>query len=310
MMHQNIRNGVFAALVTAFVFSFLYALAKVLSGKFDIVQVVFFRYLFGIFPPLLYVSKKRKIADFIISKDMLKQQVVRGTSGMIAAVLLFQAFTMMPVGDAVALTFSNSLFLCMLAMPMLAEKVDFARWVAVVIGFIGVVVMSNPTGDVFNYGTILVLACSLIDAYVLLKGKFFSRTMHIGVVVIYYNCFAALSSLLLLPLFWKTPSLYEFGCLALVGLMGGVGQLFLTYAYKSAPGSLIAPIAYTNMIWTLILGYMIWGDLPSMSMMIGGGIVIGAGIYLITHANRKKHEVLMAGELKMPKKDTEDKKSA
>jgi drug/metabolite transporter (DMT)-like permease len=287
MNSSSIKKGVFTALMAAFVFSVLYAIAKSVSSDYHILQLVFFRYFFGMIPPILYSMKSKHMESLKIERNFIKYQVVRGTAGMIAAFLLFQAFRMMPIADAVSLNFSSSFFVCILSGPMLAEKVDRQRWIAILVGFCGVLMITNPTGDIFNYGTFFVLGSAMIDAYVLLKGRFFSRTMSLPAVVLYYNIFAAFSSLLLLPFVWKQPSIGDFFVLVLIGLISGVGQLFITYAFKSAQGSVIAPIGYTSMIWTLIFGYVLWGEIPSSTTILGGCVIIAAGLYIVRHARKK-----------------------
>ncbi len=284
---HSIRNACISALCAAFLFAVIYAIAKTVSTKYIVVQVIFFRYLFALIIPFFYAVYVDKVQSFRLEKSIVKQQVVRGTAGMISAVLLFQALSMMPVGDAVSLSFSSSLFMCILSKPMLGEKVDILRWMAILVGFLGVLIIANPTGDVFNGGTILVLLSAFVDAYVLLKGRFFSKIMPISIVVIYYNLFAALSAFIFLPFVWKLPTFTDFCSLAIIGLLGGFAQLFLTQAFKSASGSIVAPIGYTNLIWTIIFGYIFLGDIPSFSTILGSLIIIIAGIYIVRHASKK-----------------------
>ena len=285
--HYSIKKACISALVAAFLFAAVYAVAKIVSAKYNIIQVVFFRYLFALIAPFFYGINFEKVRSFRLEKDVIKQQVIRGFAGMVAALLFFQALTMMPVSDAISLSFSSSLFMCILSGPMLGEKVDISRWIAILVGFLGVLVIANPTGDVFNWGTILVLLCALLDAYVLLKGRFFSKVMPISIVVIYYNIFAALSAFTLLPFVWEMPTVIDFCCIAFIGLIGGVGQIFLTQAFKSAPGSIVAPIGYTNIIWTMVFAYVFLGDTPSFRTMIGSLIIIAAGIYIVRRASQK-----------------------
>ena len=301
---SQVLRGVFSALCAAIIFSGLWVVAKSISAKYHIVEVVFFRYVFALIPPLLYGLYKGGSSGWKITVGTPFDHGLRGVVGGMGALLLFQAFLMMPLSDAVTLSFSNTLFMCMLSGTMLGEKVDLHRWVAILFGFIGIVIIASPKGDVFNYGTFLVLLCGIMDAYVLLKGRFFSQKMPIYSVIVYYNIAAALGLALFLPFFWVTPiSWGDLFFLSLVGLLGGIGQLFLTQAYRLAPASTVSPISYTSAIWSSVAAYLVFGEIPAFKIYIGAAIIVASGIYIVTHETVKRKTVRLPGnDSKKPKK--------
>ncbi len=171
------------------------------------------------------------------------------------------------------------------------------RWSAVAVGFVGVLIMTNPSCNFFGGGS------NGIGAGMGVLAAFMSALMTITirqlnkteppVRIVFY--FATIGTILfggLLAIFWVTPTVAELGGLVLVGLIGGLSQLLMTYAYRHAPASTLAPFGYVSILWSTVLGYLIWSELPGPRIMIGAAIVIVSGLYIIYRETRQRSQVI------------------
>jgi drug/metabolite transporter (DMT)-like permease len=278
--NSQIKRGILYMLSATFIFMGLNLIVKDTSSRYSVFQVVFMRNLFaffvfigiGIFQGSLKQSfqSTQKVSHFI-----------RGTLGVISLSCLFYGYKTMPIADATALTFATTLFMAVFSGPMLGERLAPARWIAIIIGFGGVCVMANPSGDLFHIGALGCLFYAGLDAYLCLKGRFLSRTDSPLTLTLYFGLFSILASSLTLPFVWVTPTNADLLSFILMGGAGGYGQYLLTQAYKNAPASVVGPMVYSAMIWGVLLGYIAHGHIPEIHIWIGSFIVIASGLYII-----------------------------
>jgi drug/metabolite transporter (DMT)-like permease len=210
-----------------------------------------------------------------------RDHILRGIVGVTAMGLVFTAFKLLPLGEAVALTLSGPIFLTALSVPLLGEKVGLRRWSAVIVGFIGVLVMTRPGAGLFNPAALFALGGAVFYALAMISVRWLSATEPAATTVFYFTLFATAAGALSLPFQWQTPDLGGFCLLAGIGLIGGVAQMAMTQAFRLAPASIVAPFEYLALVFAVGIGYAVWQEVPDIYIFIGSAIVIGSGLYIL-----------------------------
>ena len=281
---EEVRNGIYYMLASVFVFSVVNALVKWESARYPLDEVVFFRCGFSLLPAFAYLARGGG-AGLLLRTRRFKEHLGRGVLQFVSMLCVFAAFSLMPLADAVAITFSAPLFLTLLSIPMLGERVGPHRWGAVLVGFLGVLLMVRSgggfTGGVASLGALLALASAAIGANVTIAVRRMTLTETSATLVAFQALIATALSLLLLPFAWTTPGWLDALLMAATGLCAGIGQFWWTQAFRFAPAAVAAPFSYLTMVWSLALGYLIWGDVPG-PLLVGGAVVVAlSGLYIL-----------------------------
>ncbi len=213
--------------------------------------------------------------------------LIRTGVGFFAPFLFFLSLKHLPIADATAIFFCTTFFMTAGSQIFLKETVGFHRWAAVVIGFLGVILISSPGTQSFHYASILALLAGAAYAVIILCGRVLSRAEPTFNLVFYFNGLNALIATALLPFFWGELNLPELGMIMLLSTLAIGGYFFLTQAFTLAPVSVIAPIEYISLIWAISLGYTIWQEVPSHLTWFGIGLILAAGLYILWRENRQ-----------------------
>ena len=290
---DDVRRGIFYAVGASLVFSILNALIKWQSERYSIVEIGFFRNLFALLP-ILFLAAAAGGAPTLRTRRPFGH-LYRSLMGLASMILTFAAFSMLPLADATALMFAGPLFLTALSVPMLGEKVGVYRWSAVLVGFGGVLIMTRPSSETLQLGAFAALASALASALSMIQVRQLSRTENAISIVFYFTAIGAVLTGAALPLgFWITPTALDAAVLVLIGLGGGIGQYFITQAYCYAPAAVVSPFGYSAIIWSTALGYLFWGHLPTLSVLIGAAVVIASGLYILYRETIRKVAVVKA----------------
>lgn len=274
-------------LASVFFFSLMNVLVKILADALPVVEVTFFRSFFALIP----------VAGIIVAQDGWRASlrterplghIWRGMVGITSMSAMFWSFHLLPLGDAVALTFAAPLFLTALSVPILGEKVGIHRWSAVLVGFVGVLIIVKPSGEVFQVGSLVALVAAAGQATAVMTVRQLSRTEPPNTIVFYFTLSTTVIIGTLVPFVWQTPTPTQWGLLTVMGVLGGCGQLFVTRAYSLAPAAAIAPLNYASLLFAVLSGWLLWGDVPSTSMSIGAAIVASSGLYIL-HRETRRH---------------------
>ena len=203
----------------------------------------------------------------------------------------------LPLADATAISFASPLITVALAAIILKERVRIYRWSAVLVGFAGVIVMLIPHFDVGHYaaagaasaatiGSILALLAAFCNAGTVIQTRRLTQSETTSSIVFYFSLVTALAGALTLPFAWHSPTGSELTKLIALGILGGIAHIFLTESYRHAAASVVAPFDYSSMLWALLLGYWLFGELPDVLVYLGGAIVAGAGLFVIWRERR------------------------
>jgi drug/metabolite transporter (DMT)-like permease len=274
-------------------FTVMFALVKALSDTIPAGQAVFFRSAFAIPVLFAWLMMQGELAGAVTVKSK-RAHVWRGFVGTAAMGLNFTAAGFLPLPEITAIGFTTPLLIVVFASVMLGEKVGVYRISAVLVGLIGVLTIveprltfgeMDPTQDVMMLGVILAISAAACAALAQIQIRKMVQVERASAIIFYFCITASLFSLSTIGT-WVWPNLSQFLILILIGILGGVGQIMLTTAYRYAPASVIAPFDYTAMIFALGIGYVAFAELPSAQMILGAGIVIAAGVFVILREAR------------------------
>lgn len=276
---EEMRRGIFYMIAAVFVFAVVNVLVKYEEATYPVTQVVFFRCAFSLIPCSVLIASHGGLR--VLRTNRLLEHFGRGTLQFISTVFIFLAYHLMPLADAVAITFSAPIFLTILSIPMLGEQVGRHRWAAVAAGFLGILIMVPPGASVLSAGAALALGNAAISASVTIALRRMSLTEQSTTLVSYQTLVTTALSILLLPFGWMTPTWIDGLALAALGLCSGVGQFLWTQAFRYTPAAVCAPFSYTAMIWAIVFGYLVWGDVPTPLLLLGAALVAASGIYIL-----------------------------
>jgi drug/metabolite transporter (DMT)-like permease len=301
---MNVVKAVLLKIASALLFAMMSVLVRFLGERYPVGQVVFFRSAFAILPVAVIYAWRGEL-EAAIRTGRPFHHVGRGLTAIGAMFCNFSALARLPVVDATAISFVSPLITVAMSAVFLKERVRIYRWSAVVAGFAGVLVMLAPHLDINRSAA---AAGGTVGAALALGGAFFSagstiqtrnmtRSETTSSIVFYFSIICALAGLCTWPLGWTTPSWLELGALIIIGIFGGLAHILLTESYRHAPASLVAPFDYTSMLWALILGFLVFGELPDLLVYIGASIIAAAGLFVIW---RERQLALQRARAKSP----------
>ncbi len=287
---EEVRRGIYYVIASVFVFAVANAMVKWLVADYPVTQVVFFRCVFALVPCGILVATHGGWA--CLRTNRLRDHAMRACSQFVSMFSIFLAFGMMPLADAVAIQFASPLFLTVLSIFLLGERVGIHRWSAVLIGFAGVLVMVQPGPGMFASGALFALANAVVSASVTIAMRRMSLTESSTALVVYQGLFTTVLSICLLPFGWVTPRPLDFALMIGVGLLSGVGQFCWTQGFRFAPAAVLAPFSYMSMIWALSFGFVLWGDVPTATLLSGGLVVAGSGLYILYRETVRRRQMI------------------
>jgi drug/metabolite transporter (DMT)-like permease len=283
---DNIRLGILYMMAAVFLFSIQNAVGKWLAQDYPIPMLVFFRSFVALLPA--YILVMRAGGPRILRTNRLGAQFGRAVVWGGSNAASFVGFHYLPIADAVALSFAAPLFLTALSYPIIRERVTRERWIAVSVGFVGVLVMARPSGAENALGVAGALTCAVCSAIGTLTVRDLCRTEHSASIVTWTAIFMTLMALPALPFFWVMPDLLGWALFCTMGLIGGVSQYCATLALSHAPAAAVSPFNYTGLIWGSVIGLLIWGNWPTPPIIIGAAIVTATGLYLLRAETRQR----------------------
>lgn len=283
---DRVRGGIVSMLVAVLFFAVMNALAKLLAEDYPVAEVAFFRNAFALIPAIAMLALGGG-REALRTKHLFGH-FWRAVIGLTSMLLLFLSYHLMPLADAVALSFSSPLFLTLLSVPILGERVGPYRWSAVAVGFVGVLIIVQPGSAMLNTGALVGVAAAVAYSFAMIAIRQLGRTEAPVTTVFYFTAFATLLTALALPFTWVTPSPYGFGLMALMGLVGGGAQYFLTRAYADAPTAVVSPFSYVGILWATLFGWLLWDDRPGVPVLVGAAIVIASGLMILYRETRRR----------------------
>ena len=260
------------------------AVLKWLTASYPTGQIVFMRSIFVMI--LVGIIAWRFGGVRTLRVVNLRGQLVRAGTMTVATLLFVTSLRLMPLADAIVIAFSAPLFVTVLAGPLLGEHVGWRRWAAVVVGFVGVLVMFRPTGEAVRLVALLPLCVALASAFKDIVTRRIAATES-SVAILFITTLALASAGLVTLVFgWRAITLFDLGLFAIGGFLLGGAQYLTIEAFRYAEAAVVSPFEYSAVLWAMLYGFLIWDDVPDRWIIAGSAIVIGSGLYILHRESR------------------------
>lgn len=283
---DRIPLGILFMLGATVMFALSSALSKWQVASYSFVEVLFFRAVASLVTCGALILPGTGLA--VLRTRRLRDHLGRSATQATAQSLIIIAFGLMPLAGAVAINFSSPLFATLFAALWLKEKVGIARASALVVGFLGVVLVAAPGADSFRMGALFALGNAVLFGSVTAAVRGMTTTELAETLTMYQMIFLTLFFTLALPFFFTWPTSMD--ALAMIGngIINAVGQYWWTRALSLAPPSAVGPFYYFMLVWSAALGFVFWGDVPTLALLGGSAIVVGSGLFLLWHETSKR----------------------
>ncbi|MGE3291160.1 MAG: DMT family transporter [Geminicoccaceae bacterium] len=272
--------GIGMALCAYAMFTAMDTCIKLLGGRYHVLQVMFLNSLFAL-PAVVAIAAVRARVHLLRPRHW-RLHLARWSISYLATIAIFWSYPHLALADVYAILFTAPLLITALAGLMLGERVAWRCWVAVAVGFAGVLVVLDPGHGVIAVAGLVVLAGAVGHAFNMLfvrklavAGEAVEATGTAG------NLLTCAVTPLFLPWVWRTPSLEDLGIVATAGTIAGSAFLLLAAAYRAAPAAVIAPFQYSQMLYAILVGWLLFADWPSSRMLLGSSIIVASGLYVL-----------------------------
>jgi drug/metabolite transporter (DMT)-like permease len=276
---EHVPLAILYMIGATFVFAGSSAVSKWLVASYPIGEVLFTRTLVAFVACALFILPRSGLSVF--RTDRLHHHAMRAASQVGSQTALLIAFSLMPLAGATAISFSSPLFATLASAVLLKEAVGLSRWTALLVGFCGVLIVTNPGTETFQIGALFALINAVLYGSVTVAVRSMSTTESAETLTLYQLALLTAMFALMLPLGWTTPTAVDAAWIVFNGVSNAIGQYWWTRALHLAPASALAPFYYLSLIWAAILGFAIWGDVPTVSLAIGSAVVIASGMFLL-----------------------------
>jgi drug/metabolite transporter (DMT)-like permease len=289
-LRHDMRRGVVFMLGACAIFTFMSMLVKMLSDRIPFTEQMWFRSALALPVVLLIVARARRGQPVLhaLRTRRFPGHLLRATTGTVAMGSSFYALTVLPLAEQTALTNTTPLWVTLLSIPFLGEKVGKHRGSAVLVGFLGIMVIALAQGafagdlsGAAQWGLVAAVLHGVFSAGTTLMVRSLSSTEASTTIVLWQSLLMTMIISMTLPFAWVTPGWQDLLLLVAIGLLGGVAQVMLTEAWASAQVSALAPYSYSSLLWAILFGWVAFGDVPGMATLAGAALIIAASLYIL-----------------------------
>jgi len=281
---DDVPRGIVCMVIATILFSGASAASKWLVGVYPVGEVLCLRSFASLIAGAAMILPVSGLSAFATHRP--RDHLARGLSQAISQFCLLFAFSLMPLAGAVAINFSAPLFAALVSIIWLKERAGFARGAALVIGFVGVLIVTNPGRNSLTLGALFALTNAVMYGTVTVAVRGMTRTESANTLVIWQLAVLAFFHSFLLLFGWRSPSVIDAAMLFGTGFTNAIGQWFWTKALHLAPAPAVTPFYYLMLVWALMFGFFVWGDIPSASLLVGSAIVAMTGLFLFLREAR------------------------
>ena len=265
------------------------------SDTYPLGEVLFFRGFFGVLF-YFFIIPKQRVKNFYYTKRA-GLHFLRCVFGLIALIAIFIALRNLPLATVVSISFAAPIFTTIFSIFFLSEKVGFYRWLAVFVGFFGIIIITEPGFSSLNIYYIYPIIFCLGLSYVAIAIRQLSRTEPVWLISLNFSGAITIVSLFTIPFGWIMPTVQDFFLLSLIGVFGGVANLWLSQSYKFSEVSLVTPLKYLALVFAIIFGYFIWNEVPTIKTLSGALLVIISSIIIF------RREIILKKQVSVPRHD-------
>jgi drug/metabolite transporter (DMT)-like permease len=281
---EDVPRGILMMVIATVLFASASAASKWLVAIYPIGEVLFLRSLSSLVACALVMLPVTGLSVFATRRT--GAHLLRGLSQSISQAALLIAFSLMPLAGAVAINFSAPLFAAVVAIVWLKERAGFVRGAALLIGFLGVLIVTDPGANSLTLGALFALINAVMYGSVTVAVRGMTRTESANTLVIWQLAVLTFFHSFLLVFGWRWPSPIDAAMLFGTGFVNAVGQWFWTRSLHLAPAAAVTPFYYLMLVWALVIGFAVWGDVPSISLLVGSAIVVTTGLFLFLREAR------------------------
>ncbi len=264
----------------------LSALVKLVSERQALAAIMFFRFAASLLPLAWVLQRSGGIS--ILRTGQPLQHALRSIFGICGIGLYFYALGRIPIADATALTYSAPLFLVLLAILFLGEKVDSRTWLALLAGFAGMLLIASPRGHGINLGTLAAIGSAILGALVSVWIRRLSLVDAPVTIAVIYNAAGAAVTLVWLAISGHWPQLdLDIALMVTIGLIAGFQQFLMTSSFRYADASFLAPLEYVALVFAAAVGWLFWGEVPGVAVVAGAIIVSASGVFIVRARSRR-----------------------
>ncbi|MBV9970681.1 MAG: DMT family transporter [Xanthobacteraceae bacterium] len=262
------------------------ATSKWLVATYPIGEVLFSRSVTSLLGVSLAILPFTGLAVFRTKR--LRDHAMRGVSQASSQAFLMIAFSLMPLASAVAINFSAPLFATIAAVIFLKEPVGAVRWGALIVGFVGVLLVTSPGADTFQTGSLYALCNAVLFGTVTVGVRGMTATESTTTLMMWQLTILAVTHTFLLLFGFRWPTPVDAALFVLSGVCNVIGQFLWTRALLLAPATAVSPFYYLMLVWALLIGFLVWGDVPTLGLLAGSVIVVGSGLFLLWHESSRR----------------------
>ena len=282
---EHVARGMWAAAGAFLMFTIMNVFAKYLSTNHSVIEIAFYRNLVACVPFLIatFMFGRREI---LVIQSRPRAIALRAILGTVTLITTFAAYSLMPMAETAVLLFTASLFIPVLGVAILRETVGPYRWTAVLVGFVGVATMVNPSGETNTLGVTLALCAALMQAFMTILLRHMSRHERPETITFYFFVIGTFVTGLALPFVATGPTLAEIPLFFGVGLSGAAAQWLYSTALKNTPAAVVAIFNYSSIVWAMLFGWLIWNDWPLPIVLAGSVVVIASNMLIAWRESR------------------------
>lgn len=285
---ERVPLGIIYMLGATIMFAVSSAYSKLLVESYPVGETLFVRTAISLVIIGFFILPGAGLAVFRTQR--LGAHALRGLSQGCSQTFIIIAFSLMPLANAVAINFSAPLFATLAAAYFLKERVGAVRWSALVVGLVGVMIITRPGADAFQIGALFALGNAVLYGTVTAGVRGMTSTESTETLMIYQMTFLTVIFACMLPFGARMPANWHDGGIMLVtGVTNALGQYWWTRSLHLAPASAVTPFYYFMLVWSMALGFALWGDVPTLTLLLGSAVVVGSGLFLLWQEARKMH---------------------
>jgi drug/metabolite transporter (DMT)-like permease len=283
---DNVVLGIAFMIGATVLFAGTTALAKWMAAIYPVGEVMFFRSFSSFAVYAVFVLPFTGFSVFATKRP--RDHLARGISQSISQTFTVLAVSMMPLAGAVAINFSAPLWSALLSVLWLKERPGPARWMALLTGFVGVLIVTHPGTDTLQVGALFALGNAIMYGSVTVAVRGMTATESTATLLMWQMVTMATLHTLLLLFGFLMPTPADAAMLILSGIANAIGQYLWTKALLLAPATAVSPFYYLMLVWALVIGYLVWGDVPTLALLVGSGIVVACGLFLLWHEAQRR----------------------
>jgi drug/metabolite transporter (DMT)-like permease len=283
---NHVVRGIMFMIGATVMFAISNALSKWLVAIYPVGEVMFGRSLSSLIVCSAFMLPMTGLAVFATKR--VRDHLARGLSQAVSQTFTVLAFSLMPLAGAVAINFSAPLFSALISVIWLKERAGAARWGALLAGFAGVLIVAQPGADSVQLGALFALANAVMYGSVTVAVRGMSKTESANTLLMWQMATLAVFHAFLLVFGFRWPTLPHAGLFVTMGVANAAAQYLWTKALHAAPATAVSPFYYFLLVWSLVLGFAVWGDIPTTSLLIGSAIVVASGLFLLYYEAQRQ----------------------